>query len=103
MHGVPRLGALAALVFLTVACGDGRPEGWTDETHGKNAAPAYETVFPSDKVQRLDISISAEDWQAMQDDMTDMLAVPARTDGLALLQGLRTRLPGVQSASIDPD
>jgi hypothetical protein len=31
------------------------------------------------------------------------LAVPERTDGLALLEGLRTRLPGVQSASIDPD
>ncbi|WP_224242215.1 DUF4956 domain-containing protein [Hyalangium gracile] len=31
------------------------------------------------------------------------LAVPARTDGLALLEGLRSHLPGVQRASIDPD
>ncbi|MBN1210130.1 MAG: DUF4956 domain-containing protein [Myxococcaceae bacterium] len=30
------------------------------------------------------------------------LSVPARTDGLELLQGLRSQLPGVQSASIDP-
>ncbi|WP_224242211.1 CotH kinase family protein [Hyalangium gracile] len=73
MHGVSRLSALAALVCLTAACGDGRPEGWTDETHGKKAKPAYDVVFPSEQVQRLDIAISAEDWQAMQDDMTDML------------------------------
>ncbi|WP_224361205.1 DUF4956 domain-containing protein [Hyalangium versicolor] len=31
------------------------------------------------------------------------LTVPARTDGLALLEAVRKRLPGVQSASIDPD
>ncbi|MDY7229284.1 DUF4956 domain-containing protein [Hyalangium rubrum] len=31
------------------------------------------------------------------------LPVPSRTDGLELLQGLRSRLPGVRSASIDPD
>lgn len=72
MHGVSRLGVLAALVFFT-ACGDGRPEGWTEASHGKKAQPAYSTVFPSEQVQRLDIVISASDWQAMQDDMTDML------------------------------
>jgi len=73
MHGVSRLGALAALMLFTAACGDGRPEGWTEESHGKNAKPAYSVVFASDQVQRLDIVIAPEDWQAMQDDMTDML------------------------------
>ncbi|MBZ4420143.1 CotH kinase family protein [Myxococcus sp. RHSTA-1-4] len=73
MQGVPRWGALAALVFLTTACGASRPEGWSDETHGKSAQAAYDVVFPSDKVQRFDIVISPENWQAMQDDMTDML------------------------------
>jgi spore coat protein H len=73
MHGVSRLGALAALVLWTAACGDGRPEGWSEETHGKNARPGYAVVFPTDQVQRFDIVIAPEDWQAMQDDMTDML------------------------------
>jgi spore coat protein H len=73
MDGVSRLGALAALVLFTTSCGDGRPEGWGEESHSKGASPAYGVVFPSDKVQRLDIVITPEDWQAMQDDMTDML------------------------------
>ncbi|MBN1210126.1 MAG: CotH kinase family protein [Myxococcaceae bacterium] len=73
MRGVSRLGALGALVFLATACGEGRPDGWSEETHGKNAPPAYDIVFPSDKVQRIDIAIAPEDWQAMQDDMTSML------------------------------
>lgn len=73
MNGVSRLGALGALVLFITACGDGRPEGWSDETHGKNAPPAYDTVFPSGQVKRIDLVIAPEDWQAMQDDMTDML------------------------------
>jgi len=51
---------------------DGRPIGWTDETHGKDATPDYGAVFPNGKVNRLDITIASADWQAMQDDMTDM-------------------------------
>ncbi|KFE64857.1 CotH kinase family protein [Hyalangium minutum] len=82
MHGVSRLRLLAALMFFTVACGDGRPEGWTEESHGKKAQPAYGTVFPSDQVQRLDIVISAADWQAMQDDMTAMVGAFGSGGGL---------------------
>jgi len=49
-----------------------RPEGWTDATHGDEAAPDYETVFPQDAVNRIDITISAENWEAMMADMTDL-------------------------------
>ncbi len=49
-----------------------RPEGWTTETHGKKGDPNYEVVFPGNKVNRLDITITAEDWQAMMDDMTEL-------------------------------
>ncbi|SET99343.1 CotH kinase family protein [Stigmatella erecta] len=74
MFGRSRLGALAALALLSTACGDdGRPDGWTDATHGKNAKPAYDVVFPQGQVNRMDITVAPEDWQAMQDDMTGML------------------------------
>lgn len=49
----------------------GRPQGWDEVTHGKDTAPDYETVFPQDDVNRIDISISPETWQVMLDDMTE--------------------------------
>ena len=48
-----------------------RPEGWTEETHGKSVDPNYEVVFPDDQVNRIDIVIAPEDWQAMLEDMTE--------------------------------
>jgi spore coat protein CotH len=44
---------------------------WTDETHSKDADLDYDTVFPQDSVNRLDIVISEENWQAMMDDMEE--------------------------------
>jgi len=51
---------------------DGRPVGWTEETHSNDVAADYAVVFPEGKVSRLDITITPEDWQAMQDDMTEL-------------------------------
>ena len=48
-----------------------RPEGWNDATHSNETEADYETVFPQDEVNRIDITISAENWQVMQDDMTE--------------------------------
>ena len=45
---------------------------WTEETHGKSAVPDYLIVFPQDKVQRLDITISSDDWDEMQSDLANM-------------------------------
>ncbi len=49
-----------------------RPDGWGLESHSNDAKPDYEIVFPQDEVNRIDIVISAETWQAMLDDMTEM-------------------------------
>ncbi len=49
-----------------------RPEGWSEESHGKSADPAYDIVFPQDEVNRLDITISAANWEAMLEDMTTL-------------------------------
>jgi hypothetical protein len=49
-----------------------RPEGWTEETHGKDADPNYDVVFPQDEVNRIDVIIDPDDWQAMLDDMTEL-------------------------------
>ncbi len=57
-----------------------RPPGWTTETHGKKGDPNYEVVFPDDKVNRLDITITAADWQAMMDDLAELLG-PRREPG----------------------
>lgn len=45
-----------------------RPEGWTAKTHGNKADPDYSVVFPDSAVGRIDITISATDWQAMMTD-----------------------------------
>jgi len=50
-----------------------RPEGWSDETHSNDVDPDYETVFPQDEVNRIDIIISAENWETMMTDMTDLM------------------------------
>ena len=42
---------------------------WTAETHGYGATPNYDIVFNQNEVQRLDLVITPEYWQAMEDDM----------------------------------
>jgi len=44
---------------------------WSEETHSNRVAPNYEVVFPDDEVNRIDITIDPENWQAMLDDMTE--------------------------------
>ena len=45
---------------------------WTITTHSSNAPVDYEVVFPQNKVNRLDITIDADDWAVMQDDIEDL-------------------------------
>ena len=42
--------------------GTGRPQGWKDETHGRDAEPDYDRVFATDRVNRLDIAMSQANW-----------------------------------------
>lgn len=42
---------------------------WTDATHSKNVDPDYDVVFPQDKVQRFDLTITDESWASMWADL----------------------------------
>ena len=42
------------------------------DTHGRNATPDYARVFNQEQVGRLDVTITASDWQALVDDMISM-------------------------------
>jgi spore coat protein H len=50
----------------------GRPAGWTPETHGSNAIPNYERVFSLDRVHELRISISPEVYRSMREDLQEL-------------------------------
>lgn len=81
-----RLSLSSSLLTLAIACGNAGsdpgtpdqaasdvPPGWSEESHTDKGQANYAAVFPGDQVLRLDVTIAAADWQAMQDDMTSML------------------------------
>ena len=45
---------------------------WTEATHSKDADPNFDEVFEDNAVKRIDIVISPDNWQAMQDDMVSL-------------------------------
>lgn len=71
-----RLAAITICIAIYIAClnmsavsAASRPEGWTEETHGKKAKPNYSLLFPEDKVNRIDIIISPENYRRMENDV----------------------------------
>ena len=65
-----------------------RPEGWTEASHGSEADPNYEVVFPEDEVNTITITIDPEDWEAMQANMTNLFGEQGTGDfGRAFLGG----------------
>ena len=54
-----------------IAAGEGLDD-WSIATHSSMASPNYDVVFPQDKVNRFDITISADDWADMQADLDDL-------------------------------
>lgn len=52
--------------------GISRPDGWTEETHSNDVDPNYDVVFPDNKVNRIDITITPENWEAMLTNMTEL-------------------------------
>ncbi len=66
-----------------------RPEGWSEKTHSDQVEPDYETVFPQDQVNRIDIEISEENWDIMLADMTNLMGEFGRGGG-------NNQRPGVQ-------
>jgi hypothetical protein len=73
---VRQLTAVLGLVLLAIEVSPNarasRPAGWDEATHGRDAVPDYARVFAADRVNRLDITVSAADWAAVVADMTDM-------------------------------
>lgn len=71
----------AAFLLATLGCSGKDKAGSADGTGGANTTgetdaeqpPDYGKAFPQDRVARLDIVVSVDDWAAMVDDMTDML------------------------------
>ena len=53
--------------------GVARPEGWEVLSHCKFAPADVETVFPSNKVLPLTIVMKADEYAAMQADLTDLM------------------------------
>ncbi|WP_238625399.1 CotH kinase family protein [Aggregatilinea lenta] len=49
-----------------------RPDGWDETSHSDATDPDYDVVFPQDAVNTITIKIDPAEWQAMQDDMTDL-------------------------------
>lgn len=70
---------LVGLLLLMSSCyketfieaGEGL-EDWGVLTHSSLASPNYSVVFPQDKVNRFDITISENDWKNMQSDLDDL-------------------------------
>jgi spore coat protein CotH len=49
-----------------------RAENWNEATHSKAVEPDYSVVFPQDSVNRISITISAEEWDTLLTEMTEL-------------------------------
>ena len=56
-------------------------EGWSEATHGDEVEPNYDVVFPDDEVNQITITISPENWEAMQANMTDLFGEAGSGEG----------------------
>ncbi|MCK5028158.1 MAG: CotH kinase family protein [Bacteroidales bacterium] len=54
----------------SVTAGEGLAD-WTLATHSDDAIPDYDIVYPQDKVNRIDLVISSENWDIMLQDLND--------------------------------
>lgn len=57
---------------------------WSTESHSNDADPNYTVVFPQDKVNSLEISMTKETWQEIR---TDMISVKGSDFGVGGTQG----------------
>ena len=74
------LAAVVWVVFAPAGLVHATPGRDADDTHGRDAFPDYARVFAQDEVKRLDIRVSAADWDRLVADMTEM-AGPRGTAG----------------------
>ncbi|MGE3986256.1 MAG: CotH kinase family protein, partial [Dehalococcoidia bacterium] len=71
----------------------GRPSGWVEATHG-NVDPDFATVFPSNAVNQIKLTIGKDDWQAMLDDMTTLFGNRGTGGGFGPGGGQMQQPPG---------
>ncbi|MFC1592031.1 hypothetical protein ACFL43_05870 [Thermodesulfobacteriota bacterium] len=70
---------LGGLLFLmattsTVKAADiQRPVGWSEDSHGNDAAPNYTVVLPQGKVNRIDLTFAPSDWLTMLGNLRKLL------------------------------
>ncbi len=82
---------IAGLLTVVVACQ--KPEietvepseinaDWTEASHSNSVAPNYAMVFPQDRLNTLEITMTAEEWKTIQTDMSSLYgnAFGARTN-----------------------
>lgn len=53
-----------------------------EESHGKDAAPNYDVVFPQDSVNRIDITLSEQAWAELQAEMTEQFGEAGQGGGM---------------------
>jgi len=63
-----------------------RATNWHDDSHSKQSDPNYSIVFPTDRVNMLSITISPENWQAMQDNMVKLYGEVAEITDLKAVE-----------------
>lgn len=71
-----KLNAVEASTSETAEQEIARPDGWTEATHSNDADPDYAAVFPQDAVNTITLTISPENWAAMQADLTELIGEP---------------------------
>lgn len=67
----------------TITPSNSNPD-WSTESHSNDADPNYTVVFPQDKVNSLEISMTKETWQEIR---TDMISVKGSDFGVGGTQG----------------
>ncbi len=67
----------------TITPSNSNPD-WSTESHSNDADPNYMVVFPQDKVNSLEISMTKETWQEIR---TDMISVKGSDFGVGGTQG----------------
>lgn len=83
---IPVLAACASNTVSSVAApvttgATEQPTGGTDAAHSNDTEPNYAVVFPQNKVNTITITITPEDWAAMQANMTDLYGEPSGEQG----------------------
>lgn len=61
---------------------NGRPNDWVEAANGEKVKPQYSTVFPRNKVNRMDFTFEPTVWQAMQADLVDVMTSYANSAGV---------------------